>query len=279
MKRFISYIVCILLVIAITLASLLYIFSNTVLNENYILETLENNNYYEKTYDNIKAGFSQYIMQSGLEENVVDNLYTNEQVKQDVNTIISNVYSNKNQKIDTIKIKANLESNIEKYLENKKITLNTSQRKSVDKFVDTIEKTYVDEISYSSYLDKIGNKVYRINQIIKKVNPIIYGAILALVVLIIIINIKQIYLGINYIGIAILASGLINIISKIYINKKVNISKILLINEDISSIIINILNKILYYIQNWGLIMIGVGLIILILTNIIKYKRMENEMQ
>ena len=56
MKRFISYIVCILLVIAITLASLLYIFSNTVLNENYILETLENNNYYEKTYDNIKAG-------------------------------------------------------------------------------------------------------------------------------------------------------------------------------------------------------------------------------
>lgn len=279
MKRFISYIVCILLVIAITLASLLYIFSNTVLNENYILETLENNNYYEKTYDNIKAGFSQYIMQSGLEENVVDNLYTNEQVKQDVNTIISNVYSNKNQKIDTIKIKANLESNIEEYLENNKITLNTSQRKSVDKFVDTIEKTYVDEISYSSYLDKIGNKVYRINQIIKKVNPIIYGAILALVVLIIIINIKQIYLGINYIGIAILASGLINIISKIYINKKVNISKILLINEDISSIIINILNKILYYIQNWGLIMIGVGLIILILTNIIKSKRMENEMQ
>lgn len=275
MKKVISYIICIILAITILLASAVYIASNTVLNKDYILEVLENNNYYEKTYDNIKSSFSQYILQSGLDENVIDNLYTEEEIKEDVNIVISNIYANENQKLDTDKIKLNMESNINMYLENNNIKLNSEQKKSIEKFVATIEKTYEDEISYSSYLSKLGNKVYKINKIIDKTQKVLYGSVIVLILILICINIREFSLAINYIGVTMLASGIVNIITKIYISSKININKIMLINEDISNVMINILNEIVNSIQSYGWIMFGIGLILVLLTNLIKNKKIE----
>ena len=267
MKKIVSYIICIILVAIILVATAIHIASNTVLNKNYVLEKLDNNNYYEKTYDNIKSSFSQYILQSGLDENVIDNLYTKEQIKEDVGITISNIYSNETQKIDTDKIKMNMETNISQYLENNNIELNNMQRKSIDKFIETIERTYEEEISYSAYLNKIGNKVYKINKIIEKMQPVIYGSIIALFLILILINVKEISFGINYAGVTILSSGIANIL--------ININKIMIINEDISKIVINILNEIVKYIQSYGLVMVAIGLAIVILASFIRNSKTE----
>ena len=275
MKKIVSYIICIILVAIILVATAIHIASNTVLNKNYVLEKLDNNNYYEKTYDNIKSSFSQYILQSGLDENVIENLYTKEQIKEDVDIIISNIYSDENQKVDTNKIKNNMESNINKYLEDNNIKLNATQKKSIDKFIETIERTYEEEISYSAYLNKIGNKVYKINKIIEKMQPVIYGSIIALFLILILINVKEISFGINYAGVTILSSGIANILIKMYINSKININKIMIINEDISKIVINILNEIVNYIQNYGLVMVAIGLAIVILASFIRNSKTE----
>lgn len=275
MKKIVSYIICIILVAIILVATAIHIASNTVLNKNYVLEKLDNNNYYEKTYDNIKSSFSQYILQSGLDENVIENLYTKEQIKEDVDIVISNIYSDENQKVDTNKIKNNMESNINKYLEDNNIKLNATQKKSIDKFIETIERTYEEEISYSAYLNKIGNKVYKINKIIEKMQPVIYGSIIALFLILILINVKEIPFGINYAGVTILSSGIANILIKMYINSKININKIMIINEDISKIVINILNEIVNYIQNYGLVMVAIGLAIVILASFIRNSKTE----
>ncbi len=275
MKKIVSYIICIILVAIILVATAIHIASNTVLNKNYVLEKLDNNNYYEKTYDNIKSSFSQYILQSGLDENVIENLYTKEQIKEDVDIVISNIYSDENQKVDTNKIKNNMESNINKYLEDNNIKLNATQKKSIDKFIETIERTYEEEISYSAYLNKIGNKVYKINKIIEKMQPVIYGSIIALFLILILINVKEISFGINYAGVTILSSGIANILIKMYINSKININKIMIINEDISKIVINILNEIVNYIQNYGLVMVAIGLAIVILASFIRNSKTE----
>lgn len=275
MKKIVSYIICIILVAIILVATTIHIASNTVLNKNYVLEKLDNNNYYEKTYDNIKSSFSQYILQSGLDENVIENLYTKEQIKEDVDIVISNIYSDENQKVDTNKIKNNMESNINKYLEDNNIKLNATQKKSIDKFIETIERTYEEEISYSAYLNKIGNKVYKINKIIEKMQPVIYGSIIALFLILILINVKEISFGINYAGVTILSSGIANILIKMYINSKININKIMIINEDISKIVINILNEIVKYIQSYGLVMVAIGLAIVILASFIRNSKTE----
>lgn len=275
MKKIVSYIICIILVAIILVATAIHIASNTVLNKNYVLEKLDNNNYYEKTYDNIKSSFSQYILQSGLDENVIENLYTKEQIKEDVDIVISNIYSDENQKVDTNKIKNNMESNINKYLEDNNIKLNATQKKSIDKFIETIERTYEEEISYSAYLNKIGNKVYKINKIIEKMQPVIYGSIIALFLILILINVKEISFGINYAGVTILSSGIANILIKMYINSKININKIMIINEDISKIVINILNEIVKYIQSYGLVMVAIGLAIVILASFIRNSKTE----
>ena len=275
MKKIVSYIICIILVAIILVATAIHIASNTVLNKNYVLEKLDNNNYYEKTYDNIKSSFSQYILQSGLDENVMENLYAKEQIKEDVDIVISNIYSDENQKVDTNKIKNNMESNINKYLEDNNIKLNATQKKSIDKFIETIERTYEEEISYSAYLNKIGNKVYKINKIIEKMQPVIYGSIIALFLILILINVKEIPFGINYAGVTILSSGIANILIKMYINSKININKIMIINEDISKIVINILNEIVKYIQSYGLVMVAIGLAIVILASFIRNSKTE----
>ena len=74
-KKIIIYIMNFFLVIFIFTLSSLLIFSNTILNKQYIKEILEKNNYYEKTYYNIQNDFENYILQSGLDKDILNNLY------------------------------------------------------------------------------------------------------------------------------------------------------------------------------------------------------------
>ena len=105
--------------------------------------------------------------------------------------------------------------------------------------------------------------------------PVIYGSIIALFLILILINVKEISFGINYAGVTILSSGIANILIKMYINSKININKIMIINEDISKIVINILNEIVNYIQNYGLVMVAIGLAIVILASFIRNSKTE----
>ena len=57
-----------------------------------MLDKLEEIEFYEQISREVKIGFEDYIYQSGLPEDTINDLYTINDIRNDVNSIINNIY-------------------------------------------------------------------------------------------------------------------------------------------------------------------------------------------
>ena len=274
-KYIISIILAFLLMLSILLTVALQIVSTTILNKDYILGKLDEANYYNNVYEQIKDSLAGYIGPSGLDEEVLENIYTREQVKEDINLIINNIYENKNDKINTEDIKEKLQNNIEASVGSGLLT--KENRNSIEDFIDKIADEYVQNISHDPYFEKVGMIINKVKDMIGKVEGIIIFVPIILAVVILLLNIKQISSAIRFISISILTSGLIGIVIKLFIEAKINISNILIINDSFSEVIKNVINSILNNINTMSIIGIIGSIVIIVLTNIIKVNRQTIE--
>ena len=149
LKTIIKYILTIIFTVLLILYILINLASSTVLNENYVLSKLEQTDYYNKIYEYVKSNYENYVYQSGLEENVLNNIITKEKVEKDTKIIIGNIYDVLDEKIQTQEIKDNLNKNIKNEMGD--IVLNTTQKKSIDTFVEKICDEYTSTISHFNY--------------------------------------------------------------------------------------------------------------------------------
>ena len=60
-KNIIQYIVATILALAILLLILINIFSSSILSKDYVLSKLDEQNYYDKIYEDTKSNFENYI--------------------------------------------------------------------------------------------------------------------------------------------------------------------------------------------------------------------------
>ena len=274
-KYIISIILAFLLMLSILLTVALQIVSTTILNKDYILGKLDEANYYNNVYEQIKDSLAGYIGPSGLDEEVLENIYTREQVKEDINLIINNIYENKNDKINTEDIKEKLQNNIEASVGSGLLT--KENRNSIEDFIDKIADEYVQNISHDPYFEKVGMIINKVKDMIGKVEGIIIFVPIILAVVILLLNIKQISSAVRFIAISILTSGVIGIALKLFIETKINISNILIINDSFSEVIKNVINSILNNINTMSIIGIIGSIVIIVLTNIIKVNRQTIE--
>ncbi len=274
-KNIISIILAFLLMLSILLTVALQIVSSTILNKDYIFGKLDEANYYNNVYEQIKDSLAGYIGPSGLDEEVLENIYTREQVKEDINLIINNIYENKDDKINTEDIKEKLQNNIEASVGSGLLT--KENKKSIEDFIDKIADEYVQNISHDPYFEKLGIIMNKAKDIVGKVDGIIIFVPIILAVVILLLNIKQISSAIRFISISILTSGLIGIVIKLFIEAKINISNILIINDSFSEVIKNVINSILNNINTMSIIGIIGSIVIIVLTNIIKVNRQTIE--
>lgn len=274
-KNIISIILAFLLMLSILLTVALQIVSSTILNKDYILGKLDEANYYNNVYEQIKDSLAGYIGPSGLDEEVLENIYTREQVKEDINLIINNIYENKNDKINTEDIKEKLQNNIEASVGSGLLT--KENRNSIEDFIDKIADEYVQNISHDPYFEKVGMIINKVKDMIGKVEGIIIFVPIILAVVILLLNIKQISSAIRFIAISILTSGVIGIVIKVFLETKINISNILIINDSFSEVIKNVINSILNNINTMSIIGIIGSIVIIVLTNIIKVNRQTIE--
>ena len=274
-KNIISIILAFLLMLSILLTVALQIVSSTILNKDYIFGKLDEANYYNNVYEQIKDSLAGYIGPSGLDEEVLENIYTREQVKEDINLIINNIYENKNDKINTEDIKEKLQNNIEASVGSGLLT--KENRNSIEDFIDKIADEYVQNISHDPYFEKVGTVINKVKDMIGKVEGIIIFVPIILAVVILLLNIKQISSAIRFIAISILTSGVIGIVIKVFLETKINISNILIINDSFSEVIKNVINSILNNINTMSIIGIIGSIVIIVLTNIIKVNRQTIE--
>lgn len=274
-KKIIKIIFSAILTISILLYILINLLSSTILKESYILSKLDQANFYQKVYEEVNSNFEKYIYQSGFDENVLNNVITEEKVKEDFKIIIDNIYNGTNQDINTETIKTNLTNNINSQLG---ANISKTQQNSIDSFVDTILNEYTQTILHTQYENKINKAYTQINKYINLANKALLIIMAVLIILLILLNLKRLYRGVSYIGISMLSSGILLCIADIFIKMKVDIKNIVILNDTISKIIINVITELLANILKNGIILLVSGIVLIIIANLRRaYKKYKYE--
>ena len=263
----IQYILTIILIITILAYFFIILISNTILKKEYIMSKIESTNYYSKIYKNVKSNFEKYIEQSGFEKSILENIVSEEKVKNDTQTIINNIYDGTNKEVDTQEIKDKINQNILETFEDKKI--NITQQNAIDTFVAHICNEYTETISHFSFEDQINQIYQKAIEYINIAKKIIIIFIILDILLLFMINLKKIHKFVSLIGISLSATGILLIITNLFINAKIKIQTIIILNNAISDILINILTEILNVMARNGAYLLTFGIILIFLANLI----------
>lgn len=239
-KKILNFIFVLVIALSFTFIGVKSVVFKTIFNKEYVLEQMENNNFYSETYKLVESGFENYIGQSGLDEEVIKNICTEDKIKNDINIILSNIYEGTNEKIDTSEISNNLNSNIDK--ENVRTSSNS---KAIDEFVEHICQSYKDTIISTSYENTINEKYSKITQNITKVQNILIIAIIISIIGVIALNVKDILKLLFWTESAVLSSAVMQLAITTVIKSKVNIDGIKIFNDAFSNIVVTIIKDIL----------------------------------
>ncbi len=253
-----KFILITILTICIIALSFITIAFSTIFNKDYVIQKLEENNFYSEMYKLVESNFENYIYQSGLDEEVLDNICTEEKVKEDIDKMLSNIYDGTEQKIDTTEIANNLNENIEK-----SGLKNSQNENAIKQFIEHICDEYTNTLVHTKYENQI-NEVYE--KLINYLNKIYRVALIALVIdiiAIIIINKKKISKDIQQIGIAMFATSFFELGVWQTIISKVDINGIKIFNDVFSKSIVVIIKDVIYQIISLALGTIFISIILI----------------
>lgn len=257
----------------------IYLISNTIFSEAYVVSSLEKSDYYNKTYQLLKSNFGNYIQQSGLDENILNDIVTKEQVEKDTKKIIMHIFDGIEEDISIQALKQRLKNNIDSSVNIE--YLSTESKNAIDQFIEEICKEYKSTIIHSQYEKEINNVYKKIANIINTAKRFTIIAICVSIIIIIILNLRRVYKIATNISIAMLGSGIFGIIVNVYIKSNVRINYITILNDAVSDVIRNILNDILSRELIYSIFLSIIGLIVIIIANFIhnvfKYKSLMQD--
>ena len=264
LTNLLKFILIVVLAVCSIAIGIIQIVTQTVLNKNYIIQKMEETNFYSETYKLVQSNFEKYIEQSGFEENILENICTEEKVKQDINLMISNIYEGANKTIDITEISDNLNANIDK------LNIRDSKKqKAIEQFVEHICQEYTDTLVHTKYENDI-NKFYKEIVIKKdKIEKIVIIAMVIDVIVILIVNNKNIEKDFQSIGTAIFSSSAFELIACQIINLRVSIKGIKIFNDAFSDMIVAIIQNVISKVVSFGIATLMIAIILIIINAII----------
>lgn len=273
MNKLLKYIFAILFYLSLTIVVLINILNSTILSKEYILNKLEESNYYNNIYTEVENNFENYIYQSGLDPIVLRNIVSRDKIKEDTNIIISNIYDGNNKVIDLEVVRNNLSTNIDKSLEDRYVS--EENKKAINKFIDIIINEYEDTIMNTDYSSKINTGISSINNKINMINIIMIILVIISILSLILLNIKKKRRKLSIFGIPLLALGLLLITIYLYIILNIDINNIVILNDAISIAVHYILNGIVVKFLINGSIFTILGILIIIIGNMLRYRKVK----
>lgn len=264
LTNLLKFILIVVLAVCSIAIGIIQIVTQTVLNKNYIIQKMEETNFYSETYKLVQSNFEKYIEQSGFEENILENICTEEKVKQDINLMISNIYEGANKTIDITEISDNLNADIDK------LNIRDSKnQKAIEQFVEHICQEYTDTLVHTKYENDI-NKFYKEIVIKKdKIEKIVIIAMVIDVIVILIVNNKNIEKDFQSIGTAIFSSSAFELIACQIINSRVSIKGIKIFNDAFSGMIVAIIQNVISKVVSFGIATLMIAIILIIINAII----------
>lgn len=263
-KKIIKFILIFFLTVSIILIGIIKILSTTILDKEYVKTKFEDNNFYEEIYQLVETNFQHYIDQSGLNEDILDDICSKEKVKQDIEIILANIYDGANQEIDTTSIAENLDKNIEKLG-----IRNNENAGAIKQYIIYICQEYTSTIMHTSYENQINKLYISLLNKIEKLNKVCIIVLIIDIVLIIFINNKKIFKNLHEIGIALFSSATFNLIICQIITSKVDIKGIKILNDAFSNILVIIIQEIINKIVSLGVVLLISAVICIVINSII----------
>lgn len=263
--KILKFIVMTIIVLCLTYIGIKNIAFSTIFNKEYIIKKLDETNFYSETYKLVESNFENYIGQSGLEEDVIKNICTEDKVRKDINIILSNIYNGTKEEINTSEVANKLNSNIDE--QNVRTAKNSE---AINEFVEHICQSYKDTIISTKYDATINNQYEKIIQKLGKIETIIIVVLIISIIILIALNIKdllKILLNLQTIS---LATAIMQFAITITINKNVNISGIKAFNEAFSMSVVTIIQDIFGKINKFGIILLIIYVISVIIYSIVE---------
>lgn len=255
-----KFILITILTICMISIGIITIMFSTLFDKNYVVQKLEETDFYSGTYKLVESNFENYIYQSGLDEQVLQGICTQEKVEKDIDIMLSNIYVGTDQKIDTKEIADNLNTNIDK------LGIKTKQNEdAINKFVEHICNEYTDTLIHSQYEQKINNVYVKLTEKLNEIYNIAFMMLVVSFIAILIANRKKFSKDIQYLVIAMLATSAFQLISYQIVQAKVNIQGIKIFNDVFSNSIVTIIQDVLSKINS---IALGTFVIALLLNSI-----------
>ena len=270
-KNILSLILSFAIIFAVFLLIGIDILNTKFLNKNYILFKIDELAFYEQISRETESGFEEYIYQSGLPKDVIKDLYSDELLRKDVNNLIDCLYEGRGISLSDETVRNTLDTKIREYLDSQNKKLNSDGEKNIKKFEDLIVKEYKENVNASTTFYTKGYTIIdSVNQIVNKFGnwpQIILGI---LVLLLVLVNIKDLLLAINYLAISSLSIG---ILIKLGINllfSNIDFDNLLIFAKSLSNLIVEIVKENLYIISENGNLFIVCGITGILITAILR---------
>ena len=272
LKNLLKFIFITILTICMISLGIITIAFSTILDKNYVMQKLEETNFYADTYKLVESNFENYIYQSGLDEEALKNICTEEKVKQDINIMLSNIYDGTNQEIDTTEIANNLNSNIDQ------LGIKNKQNESaIQQFVTHIRDEYTDTLVHTKYETQINDIYKKAIEALDQIYEIILIVLAVDIIAIIAINNKKISKDIQHLGIALFATSAFELSVWQIITSKIDIQGIKIFNDVFSKSIVTIIQGIMNQIASLALGTLVISVIFIAIYAIIVANKQVKE--
>lgn len=258
MRLLLSYIMKFIQSISFFLLSLSLILILTVFNEDYVLDLLNNHNYYQELYDNTLEEVSYYLEQSGLNEEVLNNVISVKSLKNEIITTIDNLYTNQKITVNTEEFQNNLTTNINNYIKDNNIRVDNKD--TVNILTKKLVNIYEEEVSYNNTFEKVRpmfNKAYKLTKIILYLSIIIS-------IITYLIN-RYVFKDRNIIA-SLFTNFVILVGLVLYTRYTIDINNIFFYNTSISNILMEFINSVLKCMLVTGIVSFVLGLFIVFTT-------------
>ena len=258
-RKIISYILAIILVTLMSATIILSIVNAVVFSKPNVKKQMQKVDYYTEINNIIKESANNYIMQSGFDESIMDNVISKEKINNDIDKVINAIYEGEEVEISTDEIKTSLDKNVQQYIAQNNYKVDAQTQKDIEKFVDKIESIYANSITYSKSTIK---KVVKYFKMVKRMTRV---ALIASSILLIIFAIITYKTNRATFGISLLATGIICVFIKCYSSINIAVNNILMVNKTFSNLMINIINQVIQYVFIGGIILAVLGIALIII--------------
>ena len=222
----------------------------------------------------MQNGFEEYQYQSGLPQEIFQNLYSRDNIKFVVDSVVKTMYNGGTVNIDSTEVRNRITENVNKYLADNQIVLKDVEQNNIDQFENMIVQVYEEKMDFLvGYTREISDVVQKITDMVRTAKLVAVVMLVFVLIFTLVINISAISDFFAVLGIALLASGTLLEIVKALINKYIHIDSILILNQSLSDFIKIIANELLTKVGFYGVLFIILGICGIIINGYLKGTR------